>query len=84
MPSTLIFAERLAFEDSFRIRTVPHLCTLIPGDGIGPEVAQKTIRAVEATGVDIRWQRVELNESIILESGKTLPRYVLDSLNEQK
>jgi isocitrate dehydrogenase (NAD+) len=63
---------------------VPHNCTLIPGDGIGPEVAQKTIRAVEATGVDIRWQRVELNEAIILESGKTLPKYVLDSLNETK
>ena len=63
---------------------MPHNCTLIPGDGIGPEVAQKTIRAVEATGVDIRWQRVELNEAIILESGKTLPKYVLDSLNETK
>jgi len=63
---------------------VPHNVTLIPGDGIGPEVAQKAIRAVEATGVDIRWQRVELNEAIILESGKTLPKYVLDSLNETK
>ncbi len=57
---------------------------MIPGDGIGPEVAQKTIRAVEATGVDIRWQRVELNEAIIMEAGKTLPRYVLDSLNETR
>ena len=63
---------------------MPHICTLIPGDGIGPEVVQKTIRAVEAAGVDIRWQRVELNEAIILESGKTLPQYVLDSLNETK
>lgn len=63
---------------------MPHICTLIPGDGIGPEVAQKTIRAVEATGVDIRWQRVELNEAIIMEAGKTLPRYVIDSLNETK
>lgn len=63
---------------------MPHICTLIPGDGIGPEVAQKTIRAVEATGVDIRWQRVELNEAIIMEAGKTLPRYVLDSLNETR
>ncbi|HEX4165976.1 MAG TPA: isocitrate/isopropylmalate dehydrogenase family protein [Bryobacteraceae bacterium] len=63
---------------------MPHICTLIPGDGIGPEVVQKTIRAVEATGVDIRWKRVELNEAIILESGKTLPQYVLDSLNETK
>lgn len=63
---------------------MPHICTLIPGDGIGPEVAQKTIRVIEATGVDIRWQRIELNEAIILESGKTLPKYLLDSLNETK
>jgi isocitrate dehydrogenase (NAD+) len=63
---------------------VPHYCTLIPGDGIGPEVAQATVRAVEATGVDIRWKRAELNEAIILEAGKTLPKYLLDSLNETK
>jgi isocitrate dehydrogenase (NAD+) len=61
---------------------VPHYCTLIPGDGIGPEVAQAAVRAVEATGVDICWRRSELNEAIILESGKTLPQYLLDSLNE--
>ena len=63
---------------------MPHYCTLIPGDGIGPEVAQSTIRAVEATGVDICWRRAELNEAIILESGKTLPQYLLDSLNETR
>jgi isocitrate dehydrogenase (NAD+) len=63
---------------------VPHYCTLIPGDGIGPEVAQATVRAIETTGVDIRWRRAELNEAIILESGKTLPQYLLDSLNETK
>ena len=63
---------------------MPHYCTLIPGDGIGPEVAQATMRAVDATGVDICWRRAELNEAIILESGKTLPHYVLDSLNETR
>ena len=61
-----------------------HYCTLIPGDGIGPEVAQAAVRAVEATGIDIVWRRAELNEAIILESGKTLPQYLLDSLNETK
>lgn len=61
-----------------------HQCTLIPGDGIGPEVAQAAVRAVEATGVDITWRRAELNEAIILESGKTLPQYLLDSLNETR
>ena len=42
------------------------------------------MRAIEATGVDIRWKRAELNEAIILEAGKTLPQYVLDSLNETR
>jgi isocitrate dehydrogenase (NAD+) len=42
------------------------------------------VRAVEATRVDIRWRRAELNEHIILESGKTLPAYLLDSLNETR
>jgi isocitrate dehydrogenase (NAD+) len=63
---------------------VPHSCTLIPGDGIGPEVAHATCRAVDATGVDIAWRRAELNEAIILEAGKTLPKYVLDSLDETR
>ena len=63
---------------------MPHYCTLVPGDGIGPEVAEATIRAVEATKVDICWRRAELNEAIILEAGKTLPQYLLDSLHETK
>jgi isocitrate dehydrogenase (NAD+) len=63
---------------------VPHYCTLIPGDGIGPEVAQAAVRAVDATGVEICWRRAELNEVIILEAGKTLPQYLLDSLNETR
>jgi isocitrate dehydrogenase (NAD+) len=63
---------------------VPHYCTLIPGDGIGPEVARAAVRAVEATGVDITWRRAELNEAIILECGKSIPQHVIDSLNETK
>jgi isocitrate dehydrogenase (NAD+) len=63
---------------------VPHYATLIPGDGIGPEVAQATVRAVEATGADLVWRRAELNEAIILEAGKTLPQYLLDSLHETR
>lgn len=67
-----------------RITVVPHYCTLIPGDGIGPEVAEAAVRAVAATGVDIVWKRAELNEGIILEVGKTLPQHVVDSLNETR
>ena len=63
---------------------MPHYCTLIPGDGIGPEVAGAAVRAVDAAGIDICWRRAELNEAIILEAGKTLPQYLLDSLHETR
>lgn len=54
--------------------------TLIPGDGIGPEVADAAVRAVEATGVKIDWQRAELTADIIQKAGQVLPQHVLDSL----
>ncbi|HUS04907.1 MAG TPA: isocitrate/isopropylmalate dehydrogenase family protein [Bryobacteraceae bacterium] len=54
--------------------------TLIPGDGIGPEVADAAVRAVAATGVNIEWQRAELTADIIQKSGQVLPQHVLDSL----
>ncbi len=47
-------------------------------------MAEAAVRAVDATGVEICWRRAELNEAIILESGKTLPQYLLDSLNETR
>ena len=54
--------------------------TLIPGDGIGPEVADATVRALEATGVKFAWERVELNAQLIAAAGKELPPAVLDSM----
>ena len=55
--------------------------TLIPGDGIGPEVTAAAVRAIAATGVAIDWERTELNEEVILRTRESLPRHVLDSLN---
>jgi isocitrate dehydrogenase (NAD+) len=63
---------------------VSYAVTLIPGDGIGPEVADAAVRAVDATGVSIKWQRTELTSDIIQNSGQVLPKYVLDSLEETK
>ncbi len=54
--------------------------TLIPGDGIGPEVADATVRALEATGVAIEWELAELSASIIEKAGTSLPPHVLESL----
>src|SRR5579864_5784451 len=59
---------------------VSYPVTLIPGDGIGPEVAEATVRAVNATGVSIDWQRADLNASIILKAGQVLPPHVIESI----
>lgn len=59
---------------------MPHQVTLIPGDGIGPEVASAARRAVDATGVRIDWDEVELNSNVILKTGHSLPQHVVDSL----
>jgi isocitrate dehydrogenase (NAD+) len=63
---------------------VTHQVTLIPGDGIGPEVAKATVRAIEATGVRIAWDPVELNAKVIEQSNYELPQYVFDSLERTK
>jgi isocitrate dehydrogenase (NAD+) len=59
---------------------VSYPVTLIPGDGIGPEVAEAAMRAVNATGVSIDWQRADLNAGIIAKSGQTLPPHVIESI----
>ena len=50
-----------------------HQVTLIPGDGIGPEVADATVRAVEATGVKIEWERVDAGARALAAQGQLLP-----------
>jgi isocitrate dehydrogenase (NAD+) len=57
-----------------------HTITLIPGDGIGPEVTQAAVRAVEATGAAVQWDQVEAGAGAIKEHGKPLPDNVLESL----
>ena len=58
--------------------------TLIPGDGIGPEVAQAARRAVDATGVRIDWEPVELNASVIQKTGQSLPEHVIESIERTR
>jgi len=63
---------------------VSHQVTLIPGDGIGPEVSSAARRAVDATGVSIDWEPVQLNEDVIRKAGVSLPQDVLDSLERTR
>src|ERR1051325_4727034 len=57
-----------------------HQVTLIPGDGIGPEVADATMRAVDATGVSIEWDQVEAGARALAEYGQLIPDEVFASL----
>ncbi len=57
-----------------------HKITLIPGDGIGPEVADATVEVLGTLGVPIEWERVELSAAIIEKAGVSLPPHVLESV----
>lgn len=63
---------------------VTHNITLIPGDGIGPEVAEAAVRVIDETGVKIDWDRVECSEKIIRETGESVPTPVLRSLERNR
>ncbi|HLY76328.1 MAG TPA: isocitrate/isopropylmalate dehydrogenase family protein [Thermoplasmata archaeon] len=56
--------------------------TLIPGDGIGPEVTRAAQLVAEATGVSIEWEVVEAGEPAIRAAGSPLPASVLDSIRK--
>ncbi len=58
--------------------------TLIPGDGIGPEVSKAMVKVVEATGIKINWELVKAGEEVITEYNTPLPPYVLDSIRKNK
>ena len=61
-----------------------HRVTLIPGDGIGPELAEATSRVLDATGVEFEWEGVEAGEAAIAEHGTPLPEHVLESIRRNK
>ncbi len=61
-----------------------HIVTLIPGDGIGPEVTKAMVKVVEATGVDIKWEEVKAGEEVIEKYNTPIPDYVIDSIRKNK
>jgi isocitrate dehydrogenase (NAD+) len=54
--------------------------TLIPGDGIGPELAEATTAVLEATGIGFSWDRQDAGEATIEREGTPLPDRVIDSI----
>ncbi|HEX9235250.1 MAG TPA: isocitrate/isopropylmalate dehydrogenase family protein, partial [Actinomycetota bacterium] len=57
-----------------------HRITLIPGDGIGPEVAEAALRVVEAAGVEVEWDVQDAGAAVMEREGTPLPDRVLDSI----
>lgn len=64
--------------------TNAHNITLIPGDGIGPEVSNATKRVLEATGVRFNWDIVHAGTEVMEEYGTPLPEHVLESIRKNK
>lgn len=62
-----------------------HHLTLLPGDGIGPEVTEATVQVIEATGVDVTWDRHQVIGQSAVDRGRSaLPPDVIDSIRERK
>ncbi|MCG4585990.1 isocitrate/isopropylmalate family dehydrogenase, partial [Anaerosalibacter bizertensis] len=58
--------------------------TLIPGDGIGPEVIGAARKVIDASGVDISWEIVEAGAISNKNLGTPLPNYVINSIKKNK
>jgi isocitrate dehydrogenase (NAD+) len=61
-----------------------HSVTLIPGDGIGPEITQAVVDIFAAAQVPIEWDTHNAGETALAESGQLLPQPLFDSLERTR
>src|SRR5919112_1970477 len=61
-----------------------HKITLLPGDGIGPEVTAAVVQIIECSGVDVEWEKFFVGAEAISRFGDPLPQDVLDSILRNK
>jgi isocitrate dehydrogenase (NAD+) len=61
-----------------------HTITLIPGDGIGPEVTEAVVRILKASGVDIHWEEHAAGITAFERTGQTLPITLIDSVRRNR
>ena len=62
----------------------PHRITLIPGDGIGPEVTEAVLLILARTGIDFEWDRHEAGAAVFDREGTPLPQSLLDSIRQNR
>jgi isocitrate dehydrogenase (NAD+) len=58
--------------------------TLIPGDGIGPEIVQSVKEILAAANAGISWEEINAGEMALAETGQVLPQALLDSIKKNK
>jgi isocitrate dehydrogenase (NAD+) len=75
-----VASERRQPSPSIKTRRV----TLIPGDGIGPEVVAAATRVLEAAGAQVEWERVEAGGEVMAKYGTPLPDQVLESVRKTR
>src|SRR3989442_13778711 len=61
-----------------------HKITLIPGDGIGPEVTGATISVLRATGFEAEWETFVVGAEALSRYGDPLPENLIDSIKRNK
>jgi isocitrate dehydrogenase (NAD+) len=66
------------------ITPVTYTVTLIPGDGIGPELSEATVGVLEATGIGFAWEVQQAGEATIATDGTPLPDRVIESIRRNR
>jgi isocitrate dehydrogenase (NAD+) len=61
-----------------------HVITLIPGDGIGPEVSEAVVRILKVAGLDVQWERHDAGVTAFKRFNQSLPVELLDSVRKNK
>src|SRR5947209_20346085 len=61
-----------------------HRITLLPGDGIGPEVTASVVAIIECAGVQVQWDSYFVGAEAVSRFGDPLPQEVLDSILRNK
>lgn len=71
-------------EQKAKDKLMKHNITLIPGDGIGPEIISETVRIIESTGVDIEWETFIIGAQALEKFGTTIPEPTIESIRKNR
>ncbi len=63
---------------------MPHIVTLLPGDGIGPEVTKAVVDILDSTGVEFVWERHEAGAAEFERTGEALPLEVVEACRRNR